>query len=60
MAWRWSRDKPLSEPTRDSYLYNFTNSDPLYIWCPRVDDISWSDLNNKNFDHSEPPTQQRQ
>ena len=39
MAWRWSGDKPLSGPTSDNYLYHFTNSDLLYIWCPRVDAI---------------------
>ena len=40
MAWRWLGDKSLSGPTRDNYLYHFTNSDLLYIWCPRVDAIS--------------------
>ena len=39
MAWRWSGDKPLPGPTSDNYLYHFTNSDLLYIWCPRVDAI---------------------
>ena len=40
MAWQWSGDKPLSGPTSDNYLYHFTNSDLLYIWCPWVDAIS--------------------
>ena len=40
MAWRWLGDKPLSGPTSDNYWYHFTNSDLLYIWCPRVDAIS--------------------
>ena len=29
MTWRWSSDKPLSEPTSDNHLYHFTNSDLL-------------------------------
>ena len=40
MAWRWLGDKPLSGPTSDNYWYHFTNSDLLYIWCPRVDATS--------------------
>ena len=49
MAWRWLGDKPLSGPTRDNYWYHFTNSDLLYIWCPRVDVIS---LINRRPPHS--------
>ena len=40
MAWRWLGDKPLSGPTSDNYWYHFTNSNLLYIWCPRVDATS--------------------
>ena len=40
MAWRWSGYTPLSRPINDNYLYHFTNSNLLYIWCPRADAIS--------------------
>ena len=47
MPWRWSDDKPFSWPTRDNYLYHFTN---VYL-VSRVDAISL-DLNTPKFDHT--------